>query len=363
MPFEGESLPIALTQPDGRFVRVSIAVYLPRVMLAVGLDPDLMIRSAGLQSSLFDDPDNRIDYQKLAQLTEDAAKASGCEHFGLLVGSFGNLETLGDVGRQAAQTQYVGDALDRIVEKFREHDTGAVLDIDVDNDEIGLRYLVIDPKVSSGAQITLGAIAVGYRILHQISEGRLVLKSVKLPMRKPQNPAPINEFFKCPVHFNSPVAGLFFNGAWLASSLPELKQTAKNDGDTSSRSLPDSVPDEDLGRSAEIIAAALLRRVFAGIPAGAESVSKDFKFNRRTLHRRLTQAGTSFQELRDSILSGLAQRFLNDTEISVTEIALLLGYSELSAFTRAFQSWQSASPSEYRKARRPMLLSTTQASD
>ena len=165
----------------------------------------------------------------------------------------------------------MGDALDRIVEKFREHDTGAVLDIDVNGDEIGLRYLVVDPKVSSGAQITLGAIAVGYRILHQLSEGRLVLKSVKLPMRKPQNRAPITEFFKCPVHFNSPVAGLFFNGAWLASSLPEFKQSAENDGDTaSSRSLPASKPDEDLGRSAEIIASALLRRVFAGIPAGAE---------------------------------------------------------------------------------------------
>ena len=58
----------------------------------------LVIRRAGLDMSVFDDPDNRIDYQELAQLSEDAANASGCEHFGLLVGGLGNLETLGPVG-------------------------------------------------------------------------------------------------------------------------------------------------------------------------------------------------------------------------------------------------------------------------
>ena len=340
-------MPADLTQAQSRFVRVSIAVHLPRVMLSFGLDPDLLIRRAGLNMSLFDDPDNRIEYKKLAQLCEDAANASGCEHFCLLVGRHGTLETLGNVGANAAQTKNVGDALGRIIDSFREHDTGAVVDIEYNSSAVGLRYLVIDPEVSSGSQITLGALTVGYRILNQLSEGRLSLKSIRLPMREPQNPDPIADFFKCPIYFNSPVAGLFFDGAWLAASLPELEQTTGNDAPGP---LSNS-PDEDLSRSAEIVASALLRRVFAGISAGAESVSKDFKLNRRTLHRRLSQAGTSFQELRESILSGLAQRFLNDTEISITEIALLLGYSELSAFTRAFHGWKSVSPSEYRRSR------------
>ena len=360
MTSEDEFLPSYVTHAQSPFVRVSIAVHLPRVMLSLGLDPDPMIRRAGLDMSVFDDPDNRIDYQELAKLCEDAANASGCEHFGLLLGSHGNLETLGHVGANAALTKNVGDALGRIIENFHEQDTGAIVDIEYNNDEVGLRYLVIDPRVNSGAQITLGAIAIGYQILQQLSEGRLSTMVVKLPMREPRNPAPFTDFFKCPIHFNSPVAGLFFDGGWLGASLPESEKDMSGDANAPQDVLQ---TDKDLNRSAEIISAILLRRLFAGMSLGAVSVSKDFDFNRRTLHRRLSQAGTSYQELRDSLLSGLARRFLNDTEISVTEIALLLGYSELSPFTRAFHGWDSVSPSEYRRARRSVVPATTQRTD
>jgi len=347
---EGEFPSVALSQSRDRFVRVSIAVHLPRVISTFGVDPDLLISRAGLSRSLFDDPDNRIDYHKLAQLCEDASNASGCEYFGLLLGSYGSLETLGQVGAHAAHTKIVGDAIGRIIDSFREHDTGAVLDIDHAEGASGLRYLVIDPQVRSGAQITLGAITIGYRILQQFSDGHFIAKSVKLPMREPRNPTVIAEFFKCPIHFDSAIGGLFFDSRWLATSLPESEQTARGNAGAPQRSLPDSPPDK-VDASAEIIAAALLRRVFAGMPAGAESLASDFNFNRRTLHRRLSRAGTSFQELRDAIVAGLAQRFLNDTDIPVSDIAILLGYSELSAFTRAFRGWRAISPSEYRDAR------------
>ena len=338
---EFPSVPVA----RDRLVRVSIAVYLPRVMLSLGLDPDPLIRRAGLALSMFDDPDNRIKYEKLAQLCEDAANASGCDHFALLLGSHGNLETLGPVGANAAQRDTIGGALGRIIENFREHDTGAVVDIEFNSNAVSLRYLVIDPKVSSGAQIALGAVTVGYQILQQLSNGCLITKLVKLPMREPRKPTAFSDFFKCPVQFNSPVAGLSFDGAWLAASLPEFEQTGRGSANAPHKSLP---ADEGLNHSAEIIAAALLRRIFAGMSLSAESVSNDFDFNRRTLHRRLSQAGTSFKELRDNLLLGLARRFLNDTDITITDIALLLGYSELATFTRAFRSWQGNSPSEYR---------------
>ena len=325
-------------------------------MQTVGLDPEFFINRAGLDRSVFDDPDNQIDYQTLAQLTEDAANASGCEHLALLVGSYGNLGTLGPAGTQAVQTENIGDALGRIIEAFREHDTGAILDIDHDDKTVGLRYLVIDPQVSSAAQIALGAVTVAYRVLEQLSGGRLIAKSVKLPMRKPRNSTVIADFFKCPIHFNSPIAGLFFDGAWLAASLPELKQTARDGDNTRQQSLRGLT--QDLHRSAEIISSALLRRVFAGLPAGAEPLSKDFNVDRRTLHRRLSQAGTSYQELRDEILAGLAQRLLSDTEIPIFRIAELLGYSELPTFTRAFRSWKSVSPSEYRRSRHPVVPKT-----
>jgi AraC-like DNA-binding protein len=333
---------------QGRFQRVGVSVHLPAVMTEFGLDADLMIRSAGLERSLFENPDNRVEFRKLTQLLDMAAKASRCEHLGLMVGERGGLDTLGVVGAVTAECNTLGEALARIIHNFRDHDTGAVVDVDLGDFAVGVRYLVVDPDVSSSAQMVLGAMAVGRRILQQLTERRLNLMRLKLPMRRPNNPEPITKFFQCQIDYDSPVAGLFFDRAWLSRSLPAAMGAAEI-GHPGSLRLSPETSEDDVERSAEIIASAVLLRVFAGASSGAQSVAEEFGFHRRTLHRRLSETGSSYQELRESLLCGMAQRFLNDTDISITKIALLLGYSELSAFTRAFRGWKAVAPSEYRK--------------
>ncbi|MEM6989113.1 MAG: helix-turn-helix domain-containing protein, partial [Myxococcota bacterium] len=65
--------------------------------------------------------------------------------------------------------------------------------------------------------------------------------------------------------------------------------------------------------------------------------------------RHLREAGTSFRRVRDELRRDLAHRYLTDSEISIAEIALLLGYSEASAFNRAFKSWHAEGPAQFRR--------------
>jgi AraC-like DNA-binding protein len=69
---------------------------------------------------------------------------------------------------------------------------------------------------------------------------------------------------------------------------------------------------------------------------------------RRTLQRRLKDEGTSFEEVADALRRNLAERYLRDQRLGVQETALLLGYSDVSAFQRAFQRWNGVSPSRWR---------------
>lgn len=69
----------------------------------------------------------------------------------------------------------------------------------------------------------------------------------------------------------------------------------------------------------------------------------------RTLQRRLAEQGTSFQGLLDQTRRHLAERHLRDAQLDLAEIALLLGYSEQSAFTRAFRSWTGLAPAQWRR--------------
>ena len=68
----------------------------------------------------------------------------------------------------------------------------------------------------------------------------------------------------------------------------------------------------------------------------------------RTLQRRLSDLQTSFQEVLDVVRFDLARAYLKDVRLDVSQVAYLLGYSELRAFDRAFRRWANKSPTEWR---------------
>jgi AraC-like DNA-binding protein len=75
-----------------------------------------------------------------------------------------------------------------------------------------------------------------------------------------------------------------------------------------------------------------------------------FHVSERTLQRRLSESGTSLADLRDDVRRDLAQKLLRETELSAAEIAIRLGYSQASAFTRSTMRWFGITPRDYRKA-------------
>ena len=68
-----------------------------------------------------------------------------------------------------------------------------------------------------------------------------------------------------------------------------------------------------------------------------------------TLQRRLRSEGTSFAGLLDELRLDLARQYLGDNRLAIYEVAYLLGYSEPSAFNRAFRRWTGQTPREYRQ--------------
>jgi AraC-like DNA-binding protein len=95
-----------------------------------------------------------------------------------------------------------------------------------------------------------------------------------------------------------------------------------------------------------------VREMLAGVLAQApslEEIAARLNMSSRTLHRRLHEEGTSFRAVRDGRRREIALDRLQKTTRSVADIASELGYSEPSAFFRAFQGWTGMAPSTYRK--------------
>lgn len=135
-------------------------------------------------------------------------------------------------------------------------------------------------------------------------------------------------------------------GAPIASADAELSRYLNGVLERSAPSVDDEAP--------------LLRDVRAAIrdalPHGAATtgqVARTLGLGQRTLQRRLAGLEVSFAEVLDSTRQHLAERYLEGPELSLAEIAYLLGYGERASFYRAFRRWHDSTPAEYRRARRP----------
>lgn len=169
-----------------------------------------------------------------------------------------------------------------------------------------------------------------------------------------QHPAPPdlsahNAFFGCPIEFEADRDGLLFSTDALTRRnrmgdeaitrflLPHLDVELKRL--EAERSLTEMVHDAVAGSLSD------------GVPK-MPAIARRMGMSERTLQRRLSEEGLSFQALVDSARRDLAEGLLMQSDYSLAEVAFLTGFSEQSAFTRAFKRWSSQTPAAYRCAKR-----------
>ena len=92
-----------------------------------------------------------------------------------------------------------------------------------------------------------------------------------------------------------------------------------------------------------------LAELMAAGEANADAACRALKLSRRTLQRRLRAEKTSFQKVLNEVRAVLAVKYLSDKRLKSFEVAMLLGYSNISSFTTAFKSWYDMPPAEYRQ--------------
>jgi AraC-like DNA-binding protein len=164
------------------------------------------------------------------------------------------------------------------------------------------------------------------------------------------HPAPA-DFAPLTAHFGvTPSFGGGLNVLTLAASTLDLPVTSADPAllsvlERAAGTPPprDSAPPGFVQRVHEAIRGALRD----GAPK-MEAVARQLHVSSRTLQRRLAEHHTTFQDAADAVRSELARQYLRDPHLGVSEVAFLLGYSELSTFDRAFKRWTGMTPREFR---------------
>lgn len=177
---------------------------------------------------------------------------------------------------------------------------------------------------------------------------RIPLRSLACDCPAPRDRPDYESFFGVPVAFSQPATLLTFESEWLGRPLQRNEAALR-------RFLAAAPANILLRYRQDGGVTQKLRRLFAEIPPtdwpDQKLAARQLRMSEATLRRRLQSEGSSFATLKDSAAEQVALKLLSVKEMTVAEVAAELGYSEPSAFYRAFRKWKGTSPAAYRATR------------
>ncbi|WP_085629633.1 MULTISPECIES: AraC family transcriptional regulator [unclassified Pseudomonas] len=192
--------------------------------------------------------------------------------------------------------------------------------------------------------LTESLLVIWHRLGSWMIGQRIRLEQATFSYPKPAHGAEYDLLFSCPLSFSAGQSSLRFHSRYLNMPLLQDERTLKH---FLERSPADLLSRPDDGNSLSSRLRRLLSQDSARWP-DLEAVAAHLHISPQTLRRHLREEGTSFQELKDQLRRDIAIYHLGRADLSLQAIAEQLGFSEPSAFHRAFKKWTGLTPGAYR---------------
>ncbi|SCX82721.1 AraC family transcriptional regulator [Microvirga guangxiensis] len=330
------------TLPPG-YIHLGVAKEIAPTLRDFGIDPDPIIREAGLDPHLFDDGANVIPHAALGRLLTLSVARTRCPHFGLLVGQRATILSLGMVGRLMQHSETVGDAMRALVSNLSIQNRGSVPSLMIIGDTALFTFSIYQPKAESADQISDGSLAVAVNALRALCGPDWNPTEVLLPRVAPPDQEPYRRLFRAPVRFNQETAIIVFPTSDLNCRIPgadPVMRALLEERIQQMKGAQSSLLSDDIRR--------LLRTRLTSKHCSADDIADLLAMHRRTLSRRLKGSGMGYRAITNEIRFEIARQLLQDTAVPLGQIAAALGYSEASAFTRAFRRWSGRTPTAWR---------------
>src|SRR6266852_6401354 len=309
----------------------------------LGYDLDRLLASAGMHRTDVEDPEAYLSPRACALVFALAQRERRVTNLALQlalripVGTTPLLEYL------IVSSDSVEQGLHRLARYIRLFNSSIHV---VVNDEDDPARVVVD----SGADPFLSEFIVALSVLRFMRETDDQLKVAYVSfMHDPDDVSEYGRVLRCPIHAPAAWNGWAISKDALRLPLrrrdPTLRRWLERQAANMLARLPANTNVRDEVRHV------LATQVTAG-DIGIDVVARRLATTPRTLQRRLARAGTSFDALRDDARKQAAELYLADTTLTITEVAYLLGYSEPTAFHRAFKRWRGTTPQAFRRRRR-----------
>lgn len=320
-----------------------------RTVEQAGVDAGPLFVEAGLDLQALGDPNARYPVARTARLWRLAVAATGNPALGLEVARNVTPTTFHALGYSQVASTTLKEAFERSVRYFHIISDAGELAFQRQGDEYRFEIRT-EPGADAPAQESMDAFAaVLVRMVRGLAGRDAWPLAVELPRAAPANPALYRRVFGCAPRYGAAQTALVFDRALIERPLdganPELARQN------------DQIVIEHLARlSRSQLASRVRAMLVSALPNGvpqAGKIAAALHLSPRSLQRKLAAENTSFKALLEQSREALARAYLAAGSHSVSEVTFLLGYTDTSAFSRAFRRWTGVAPSLYASGRAP----------
>ena len=327
-------------------ISVKAATGLLDAITAAGAKADEVLRSAGVARATLADCDGYMPCASFARLLQESANLTKNERFGLHFGERFNPKDIGAVTYVILNSPTIEAALGNAERYLHLHNESAKVFHTIEGDRVYFRQILPDFGLTSLRQHNEYSVAVARNIMRIIAGSDWVPLETQFTHEAPRETSEHNRVFRCAVTFGCETNALVVERAFISrqvpSADPRLFPILKQYLEVGLAALP---------REDEFLSA-VRKSLTQSMRDGNTKIgplAKKLAVSPRVLQRRLEEYGTGFKALLDETRLRFATEYLRDPTHTLTEIAFLLGYSEVSAFNRAFKRWTGSTPREHRR--------------
>jgi AraC-like DNA-binding protein len=311
-----------------------------------GVRRDDVLRAAGLRESDLADPDGRLPLSRIRDVWRALITRVQSPSFGLDLGRTIKLRELGLVGYAMAHSSTLGDALSRLSRYLRI--VNEALQCRLEKDGPDTRIVMLGHPTLDALRHPLDLrLSIVLASAREVTGAHVVPREVEFPYGR-SSPLPVyrRAFAGARLSFDRPRATITLRAR-------DVGRAAATPDPTLGRYL-DQLAQHVLGsleraqsNFTDQVARAIWPVLSGALPSVAQTAAA-VGVSGRTLQRRLREEGTTYALVLDQLRRELSASLLHDRRLAIYEIAFLLGYSEPSAFYRAFRRWHRVSPAKYR---------------
>ncbi|WP_226667586.1 helix-turn-helix transcriptional regulator [Microbulbifer aggregans] len=308
-----------------------------------GQNPTTLLHQFGFSSAQLRDPNTYVSYTRLADLLDATAAACGDPLFCLKLAAEQSVLVLGEIGLSIRQQPTLADAMNYSNHHINLHAYGVHVQQRPRGDTLELQLTFNFSNAGGLAQLMQLSAGQAFNLVAQMMGSTGSALKLHLPQTAPTTSMVAPSLYKDHILFDSNFGGISFPLSWLTRKPQHDEKLLREHFQQRIRMLQSIYPGNLRAQVCHIIGNLL--------PSGEcniERVASALNLHPRVLQKKLQQDGTSFRELLQQTRMEVAQRNLQHGQLSVTDLALNLGYADVAIFSRNFKRWTGKSPSEWK---------------